>query len=147
MDDGVAAAQMAGELARVGGRRDASDHGPALVDHLRGTADEVDAVMALHEGKLERQPIGPRDVVGVEPREIGRPRRGNAEIERRDDAARWLVQHAHAVVAGASLEQAHGFVVGSVVDDDELEIAKLLIEHAVDRFAQPSRAVAHRHED
>jgi hypothetical protein len=147
MDDRVAAAQMAGKLAGIGRRSDAADRAPALVDHLRGTADEIDAVMAIEEGKLLRQPIGPRNVVGVEPREVGRARCGYAEIERSSDPLRRLVQQAHAVVAEESIEQAHGAVVGSVVDDDELEIAKLLIEHAIDRFAQPSRAVAHRHED
>ena len=139
---------MAGELAGIGRRRDAADHRPVRVDHLRSAADEVDAVVALDEGKLQCQPIGPRDVVGVEPREIRRARRGDAEIERRDDAERRSgAARARDHRRGALLRAGHRVVVGSVVDDDELEIAKCLIEHAVDRFAQPSRAVAHRHED
>jgi hypothetical protein len=103
--------------------------------------------MGLHERNLSRQTIGPRSIIGIEPSEIGCVRCRNAEIEGRNNALRWLTQDADATIGARKFrQQPDCVVVGAIVDDQQLELAKFLAQNALNRLAQPLGAVAHRHD-
>ena len=128
-------------------RRKTADDVAARVDLLREAAEEADMAVGLHVGELPAEPFGPRAIIGIEPRQIWSARGVDGAVERRHDALRGLADEADTAVAGRErIERVRGFLVGAIVDDQELEVAESLRQYAFDRFPQPLPAVAYRHD-
>jgi hypothetical protein len=136
------------ERCGVGRRRKAADDVSGRIDPLRKRAEQPDLGVGLHEGELLAKAIGPRAVIGVEPRQVGRARLADRRVERRRDAVRRLPDEANAAVGGGKTrEHGHSAVLRSVVDDEEFEVGEILRPDARNSLRQPIRAVAHRHDD
>src|SRR5215468_3437890 len=130
-------------------RRGEAAHGsPGAVDAFRESAEQRDSRMGLQEGELLAEAFGPRAVVRIEPRQVGCARRRDRRVEGRYDALGRLMENADTVVGGSETgEHCRGSVIRPVVDDHAFEIAEILGLDARDRFRQPRRTIAHRHDD
>ena len=112
MDERIGAPKNPREPGMVGRRHKAAHDVARRIDTLRKGAEQPDLRMGLHEGELLAEAIGPGAVVGIEPRQVGRARRGDRIVERRHDALRRLMEEADAaVIGGETGEHGRGAVI------------------------------------
>jgi hypothetical protein len=135
-------------LCRIRGIVHGAEHIAALVDENRRPSDHGDLRVGVQEDGLQLEAVRDGDIVGVQPREVLPSGFRTGEVERPAQAA---CRRAHKPDAGVSPGELGQYlrcsVRRSVIDDDQLEIAKRLRQHALDGFFEKHGAVADRHHD
>ncbi len=91
--------------------------------------------------------LGQGDVVGVHPRDVAAARGVEPDVQRAGEPERLGVPHHAEPVVADRREHLGGSVGRAVVDDDELEIAHGLAEHAPNRLLDGPRGVAGGEDD
>ena len=145
MDERVRADERAPQRDVVH-RRLHDAHEPAIgIQLARRRPQQSDVRRALEERSLIREPLGQRDVIRVQTRHERRPREAEGTVEGTCESRALLAHDAQPWIADRS-EQVRRGVGGAVVDDDQLEIAGRLAQHAGDGLGHRRRAVVYRHQ-
>ena len=130
----------------MGGFR-TSENPSTLVDLLGIAAEQSESGIAVGGFDLAGEPVGKRNVIGIEPRDEWRTDAGNPPVQGGDEAYRLLPNDRDPRIGSRDLgEDRWTRVAGPVVHNDELEIADGLLLQALDRIPQKAFAVANRHE-
>src|SRR4051794_38368646 len=112
------------------------------------TSEQSHQRVRLEKRDLLFEPVGRAYIVCIHPRDVFAPRELAAAVERLDDAPVVLTKDpGSCVLAAVRLEDRRGPVRGTIIDDDELEIAKALVEDALEGLRQEALTVEHRHDD
>src|SRR4051794_33988404 len=108
-------------------------HGPVDVDIVvDATSEQSHQRVRLEKRDLLFEPAGRAYIIRIHPRDVFAPREPAAPIERLDDALVVLTKDpGSCVLTAVRLEDRRGPVRGTIIDDDELEIAKALVEDAL----------------
>ena len=112
-----------------------------------GASDHGDARVSAQVCELPLEPVRQRDVVGIEPRDVGAPGAIQRTIQRPGETLRVLVANDDEPRIVEGRENLGRPVARTVVDDEQLEILDRLAQHARDGVAQEALAVLHREED
>jgi hypothetical protein len=119
---------------------------PAVGIHRRHVGpDHPDLGVGAEHLDLRLDLPGEEGVIRIEQRDEFSSRMQEAKVPRRRDAAVGLVDVAHR--PAIALDDGASVVGRSVVDDDDLDVAIALREHALDRRADDRRAVVRRDDD
>ena len=125
---------------------DATD-APVVAEVDRPGTDDRRGRARRHPRREPLEPFGTREIVGVEAREVPPGRRFETDVERTGEAERHVVPHDADTWVVDRGDDVAGAVDRAVVDDDELEIAERLPEHARHRIADRGAGVAGREDD
>jgi hypothetical protein len=141
----VAPDQRASQGAVVLGWADDAHVAALGIDLARRASQDADLGVGVEKRDLAREPLGQRDVVGIEPREDWRPGQLQRRVQRaREPRVRPPLDPEAAI--GDSAQQLGRRIRRAVVEHDELEIIERLSQHAPNRVLHPRSAVVHSHE-
>ena len=146
MHEGIPPDQRAPDRGVILRRTDHGDLAPRRVDLARACAEQPDVRVGVEERALAPEPLRPGHVVGVEPCHERRARHGERAVEGGREPGARLARDPEAPILHAGEQRPRG-VGRAVVDDDQLQVARGLREHARHRLPHPRRAVVDGHED
>ena len=104
--------------------------------------------MLIQERHLSRQPLWQAYVIRIHPRDVFASCKPQTLVQRSGHSDIDLVSHQHDpwLPGGIALQDSPGVISGTIVNDNELEIGKGLIQDALDGFTQVALTVVHRHQ-
>jgi hypothetical protein len=102
--------------------------------------------VALKESELDSETFRVRDIISIHPRNVSASCHPKADVKRLCKAQVPRIAVAENARIFTRVEQRSGSVGGTIVDDDEFEIPKTLLEDAVEGSLKVSVAIVDRHQ-